>query len=188
MPSTAHEAIMDTFAPEFSRFWLPAVDRDAERRRDDRDDEARRAAEGARGAGRARERRAQHRLIRIRGPAGDVRRPRGRRARPAPSAQPVPLARSPPPGGLFFGPLLLVERRARRVGVDHLGIRARRRRSPRLSVASRRGFEMPIAKPTVCPAGTGTTFELQLMIVGPFGFDDDVRRRVHVVVRLRCRT
>lgn len=33
---------MDTFAPDFSRFWLPAVDRDVERRRDDREDEARR--------------------------------------------------------------------------------------------------------------------------------------------------
>ena len=33
---------MDTFAPEFSRFWLPATERDGERRRDDRDDEVRR--------------------------------------------------------------------------------------------------------------------------------------------------
>ena len=33
---------MDTFAPDFSRFWLPASERDGERRRDDRDDELRR--------------------------------------------------------------------------------------------------------------------------------------------------
>ncbi len=33
---------MDTFAPEFSRFWLPATERDGERRPDDRDDEVRR--------------------------------------------------------------------------------------------------------------------------------------------------
>ena len=33
---------MDTFAPEFSRFWLPATERDGERRHDDRDDEVRR--------------------------------------------------------------------------------------------------------------------------------------------------
>ena len=33
---------METFAPEFARFWLPANERDAERRHDDRDDEVRR--------------------------------------------------------------------------------------------------------------------------------------------------
>lgn len=35
---------MDTFAPEFSRFWLPLMERDGERRRQDdrRDDEVRR--------------------------------------------------------------------------------------------------------------------------------------------------
>ena len=33
---------MDTFAPEFSRFWLLATERDAERRHDDREDESRR--------------------------------------------------------------------------------------------------------------------------------------------------
>ena len=35
---------MDTFAPEFSRFWLPLTERDSERRRQDdrRDDEVRR--------------------------------------------------------------------------------------------------------------------------------------------------
>lgn len=33
---------MDTFAPEFSRFWLSATQRDVERRHDDREDEVRR--------------------------------------------------------------------------------------------------------------------------------------------------
>ena len=33
---------MDTFAPEFSRFWRPGNDRDAEGRSDSRDDEVRR--------------------------------------------------------------------------------------------------------------------------------------------------
>jgi hypothetical protein len=32
---------MDTFAPEFSRFWLPGNERDVERRSDSRDDEVR---------------------------------------------------------------------------------------------------------------------------------------------------
>jgi len=33
---------MDTFAPEFSRFWLPADQADGKRRHDDREDEVRR--------------------------------------------------------------------------------------------------------------------------------------------------
>ena len=33
---------MDTFAPEFSRFWLPLTTADSERRQDDREDEVRR--------------------------------------------------------------------------------------------------------------------------------------------------
>jgi len=33
---------METFAPDFSRFWLPGNDRDVERRSDSRDDEVRR--------------------------------------------------------------------------------------------------------------------------------------------------
>jgi hypothetical protein len=33
---------METFAPEFSRFWLPGNDGDVERRQDARDDEIRR--------------------------------------------------------------------------------------------------------------------------------------------------
>ena len=33
---------MDTFAPEFSRFWLSLTERDGERRHDERDDEVRR--------------------------------------------------------------------------------------------------------------------------------------------------
>ena len=32
---------MDTFAPEFSRFWLSVTERDGERRHDERDDEVR---------------------------------------------------------------------------------------------------------------------------------------------------
>ena len=33
---------MDTFAPEFSRFWLPLTEREAKRGPDDREDEVRR--------------------------------------------------------------------------------------------------------------------------------------------------
>ena len=33
---------MDTFAPEFSRFWLALTERDGERRHDDREDDVRR--------------------------------------------------------------------------------------------------------------------------------------------------
>jgi hypothetical protein len=33
---------MDTFAPEFSRFWLSVTERDGERRRDEREDDVRR--------------------------------------------------------------------------------------------------------------------------------------------------
>jgi hypothetical protein len=33
---------MDTFSPEFSRFWLPGNERDADGRSDSRDDEVRR--------------------------------------------------------------------------------------------------------------------------------------------------
>ena len=33
---------MDTFAPEFSRFWLPGSERDVDSRSDSRDDDVRR--------------------------------------------------------------------------------------------------------------------------------------------------
>jgi hypothetical protein len=39
--SAAKEAIMDSFAPEFSRYWLPTREREEQAQAERRDDEAR---------------------------------------------------------------------------------------------------------------------------------------------------